>query len=256
MGWWVLGRWMRQKADIATAPSRGPGASSSSAYRHPIASATIGTNWMVTTVTRNPMAVCAVNAVPTNRASTVSLSEVEKTPDRRSPRRPRSTRRAPEPKSGAEKNIGDATQHAPLITSADTAAGERPKRSDAHPPSRHPTSLRPRSRRTTIIPVDAPRRRVLPGRWRRTGQPGPQGVELPHVPEVAEACAPRSAVGEDRDAHRGFGVTAPTSRCGPGRIAVRATTPPAAVTPAAISIRFATEPARNCSSDAAAPSPA
>src|SRR5699024_11218675 len=42
---------------IATAPSIGPGASTTYAYCHPISSAMTGTILMVTSVSRNPMAV-------------------------------------------------------------------------------------------------------------------------------------------------------------------------------------------------------
>ena len=55
----------------------------------------------------------------------------------------------------------------------------------------------------------------------------------PKYPRLANL-GPRSA--KTASAPGDLGVTAPTSRCGPGRIAVRATTPPAAVTLAATSI--------------------
>ena len=109
---------------------------------------------MVTTVNRKPMAVCAVRAVPTNRVSVVSLSEAEKTPESAMTAAPHTNRKTTRTTVGAAKKIGDATQHAPLITSATTAAGERPKRSDAHPPRRHPTVPATPIATNTMNPVD------------------------------------------------------------------------------------------------------
>jgi len=68
------------------------------------------------------MAVCAVNAVPTKRASTISLSDVEKTPESAITAAPQSSKKGTRTEVGEQKNTGDATQHAPLITSAHTAA--------------------------------------------------------------------------------------------------------------------------------------
>ena len=45
------------------------------------------------------MAVCAVSAVPTNRASTDSLSEVEKTPESAITAAPQINKKGTEPKS-------------------------------------------------------------------------------------------------------------------------------------------------------------
>ena len=55
----------RSSRAMATAPAAGPTASSSTAARHPTRSTTQGTALIVTTVSRNPMAVCVVRAVPT-----------------------------------------------------------------------------------------------------------------------------------------------------------------------------------------------
>ena len=93
---------------------------------------------MVTTVSKKPVAVCAVRAVPRNRVSVVSLSTVEKTPESAMTAEPHTKRKTTRSSVGPAKNSGDAKQQVPLITSAATAAGGRPKRSDAHPPSRHP----------------------------------------------------------------------------------------------------------------------
>ena len=100
------------------------------------------------------MAVCAVNAVPTKRASTISLSDVEKTPESAITAAPQSSKKGTRTEVGEQKNTGDATQHAPLITSAHTAAGERPKRSDAHPPRRHPNVPATPMATNAIGPVD------------------------------------------------------------------------------------------------------
>ena len=100
------------------------------------------------------MAVCAVRAVPTNRGSVVSLSEVEKTLESAITAAPHTSRKTTRTRVGAVKKIGDARQHAPLITSAATAAGERPKRSDAQPPSRHPTVPATPIVTNAMIPVD------------------------------------------------------------------------------------------------------
>ena len=93
---------------------------------------------MLTTVSRKPIAVCAVRAVPTNRVSVVSDRAVEKTPESAMTAAPQTNRKTTSTDVEAAKKIGEATQHAPLIVSATIAAGERPKRSDAHPPRRQP----------------------------------------------------------------------------------------------------------------------
>lgn len=72
------------------------------------------------------MAVCAVSAVPMNRGSAVSLSEVENTPESAITAAPHTSRKAMRTTVGAAKKTGDAAQHAPLIASAVTAVGERP----------------------------------------------------------------------------------------------------------------------------------
>lgn len=118
---------------------------------------------MVTTVNRKPAAVCAVRAVPTNRVSVVSLNAVEKTPESAMTAAPHTTKKTPRIAVGAAKKIGDATQHAPLITSAATATDGRPKRSDAHPPTRHPAVPATPTATNTMIPVDgAPPPSLLP----------------------------------------------------------------------------------------------
>jgi len=100
------------------------------------------------------MAVCAVSTVPTNRGSVVSLREVEKTPESAMTAAPHTNRKTMRTAAGAAKKTGDAAQHAPLITSAATAAGGRPKRSDAHPPRRHPAVPATPIATNTISPVD------------------------------------------------------------------------------------------------------
>ena len=156
---------------------------------------------MVTTVNRNPIAVCAVRAVPTNRVSVVSLSAVEKTPESAMTAAPHTKRKTTRTAVGAAKNSGDATQQVPLITSAATAAGGRPKPVRCPPAQKAPDrpgdadsderdeSGRRRGRVASLCPAGDDEHR----------QPGPQGVELPHVPEVAEAHQPRSALDEYRD---------------------------------------------------------
>ena len=111
---------------------------------------------------------------------------------------PHTSRKATSTAVGAAKKTGEATQHAPLIASAVTAAGERPKRSDAHPPSN--TAGRPSD--TDRDERDQFRRRrgrvavrLCPAAT-NIGQPGPHRVELPHVPEVTEAGQAGSAFGE------------------------------------------------------------
>lgn len=95
---------------------------------------------MLTTVSRKPRAVWAVRAVPTNRVSVVSDRTVEKTPESAITAAPQTSRKTTSTGVEAVKKIGEATQHAPLVVSAATAAGERPKRSDAHPPRRQPAA--------------------------------------------------------------------------------------------------------------------
>ena len=46
-------------------PTNGPTASTASAHRHPSASASIGTSWMLAMVSRKPSDVCSASAVPT-----------------------------------------------------------------------------------------------------------------------------------------------------------------------------------------------
>lgn len=125
---------------MAIAPIRGPGASSTKAYCQPIRSATTGTSWMLTTVSRKPIAVCAVRAVPTNLLSVVSDRTVEKTPESAITAAPQISRKTMSTHLEAVTKIGEATQHAPLIVSAATAAGERPNRSDTQPPRRQPAA--------------------------------------------------------------------------------------------------------------------
>ena len=54
----------RSSRSIATAPAAGPSASSATATGQPACSATSGVAWIVTTVSRNPIAVWVVSAVP------------------------------------------------------------------------------------------------------------------------------------------------------------------------------------------------
>lgn len=110
---------------------------------------------MGTTVNKNPMPVCAVSAVPTNRASVVSLSAVEKTPESAMTAAPHTETAATRMIVGAAKKSGEATQQEPLITSAVTAAGGRPKWSDAQPPRRHPTTPATPIATNAMNPVDA-----------------------------------------------------------------------------------------------------
>ena len=91
-------------------------------------------------MSRKPIAVCAVNAVPTRRLSAFSLTEVENTPESAMTAAPHTNRNTIKTTVGTVKNNGEAMQHAALIASAVTAAGRRPKRSDAHPPSRQPAT--------------------------------------------------------------------------------------------------------------------
>ena len=100
----------------------------------------MGTTWTVTTVSRKPTAVCVVSAVPTRLLSAISLRTVEKTPESAMTAAPHTRRNTTNAGVGAEKNTGEAMQHAPLMRSAVTAAGLRPKRSDAHPPRRLPAA--------------------------------------------------------------------------------------------------------------------
>ena len=51
---------------MATAPATGPAARSSTAQRQPTSPTTHGTALIVTTVSRKPIAVCVVSAVPTS----------------------------------------------------------------------------------------------------------------------------------------------------------------------------------------------
>lgn len=81
---------------------------------------------MVTTVSRKPVAVCAVRAVPTNRSSADSLSTVEKTPESAMTAVPQTRRKTTRSGVGHAKNRGDAAQQAPLIISAAVAEGARP----------------------------------------------------------------------------------------------------------------------------------
>jgi hypothetical protein len=136
---------------MASAPTTGPGARSRNAYCQPTASARIGTNWMVTTVSRKPTAVCAVSAVPMYRLSATSLSAVEKTPESAMTEAPHTPRNTSSGTHVVENMNGDNRQHAPLTLRAMVAAGARPKRSDAHPPSRHPmTPATPTAANTTM----------------------------------------------------------------------------------------------------------
>lgn len=110
----------------------------------------------MTTVSRKPIAVCVVSAVPMKRVSVVSVREAEKTPESAITAAPHTTRKATRTAVGAAKKIGDAMQHAPLITSAVTAAGERPNRSDAQPPMRQPAVPATPMVTNTMTPVDRP----------------------------------------------------------------------------------------------------
>src|SRR5258705_8998017 len=110
---------------------------------------------MVTTVNRNPMRVGAAGAGPTYRASVVSLSAVEKTPESAMTAAPHTKTKATRMIVGAAKKSGEATQQEPLITSATSAAGGRPKRSDAQPPRREPTAPATPIAANAMKPVDA-----------------------------------------------------------------------------------------------------
>jgi len=101
------------------------------------------------------MPVCAVRAVPTYRASVVSLSAVEKTPESATTAAPHTKTKTTRTIVGAAKKSGDATQQQPLITSAATAARGRPKRSDAQPPRREPTAPATPIATNAMKPVDA-----------------------------------------------------------------------------------------------------
>lgn len=127
----------------------------------------MGTRWIVTTVSRKPIAVCAVSAVPTRRLFAISLSEVEKTPESAMTEPPHTSKNRTKARVGAVKNNGETMQQAALITSAVTAAGLRPKRSDAHPPSRDPARPAIPMVQNATMPVDeaaASPRSCLPAR--------------------------------------------------------------------------------------------
>src|SRR5690625_1672294 len=125
---------------MAHAPSTVPGTSSRKAYCHPMASSSNGTSWMLSTVRANPRAVGAVSAVPTNRESAVSLNEVDKTPESAMTDAPHTAQNTTRTAGPAPKAMGDSRQQVPLTVSAATAAGERPSRSAANPPSRQPAA--------------------------------------------------------------------------------------------------------------------
>lgn len=109
---------------------------------------------MVTTVSRNPIAVCAVSAVPMNRGSVVSLSAVEKVPESAMTAAPHTTAKATRTPGGATKNTGDATQQLPLTASAAIATRGRPNRSDAHPPRRDPIAPATPTATNVMNPID------------------------------------------------------------------------------------------------------
>ena len=94
----------------------------------------------MTTVSRKPTAVWTVSAVPTKRWSAVSLSAVEKTPESAITAAPHTQRNATSSGTGARKKSGDSRQQVPLTARAAMAAGARPKRSEAQPPSRLPAN--------------------------------------------------------------------------------------------------------------------
>ncbi len=100
------------------------------------------------------MAVSAVSAVPTNRGSAVSVSEVEKTPESAITPAPHTDKKMTSTTVEATKKSGDARQHVSLISNAASAVGARPHRSDAHPPARHPTVPATPIARKAINPVD------------------------------------------------------------------------------------------------------
>jgi hypothetical protein len=131
----------------------------------------------------------------------VSLSEVENTPESAMTAAPHTSRKARSTPVGVVKNNGDRTQHAPLITSAVTAAGERPNRSDAHPPSRQPTiPARPiAANAMMLVAGDRAGAALSAAGEDEHRHPGPQGVELPHVSEVADIRQPGSAFAEHGD---------------------------------------------------------
>ena len=67
-------------------------------------------------------------------------------------------------------------------------------------------------------------------------EPGPEGVQLPHVAEVAHIGKPEPAFGEHGDRIAGVRVIARLSRCGPGTMAPKAMTAPTADNAAAVII--------------------
>ena len=122
-----------------------------------------GTAWIVTTVSRKPVA-----GLRGERGADVPLVRGLgptrwRTPrSRRSPRLPRRTGSSPSTSTGVPKNIGASRQHVPLTTMAVTAAGARPIRSDATPPSQQPrTPATPMARKLVRL-TTAPGRADLP----------------------------------------------------------------------------------------------
>jgi hypothetical protein len=111
---------------------------------------------MVATVSKKPMAVWAVSAVPTNRLSAISLSEVEKTPESAMTAAPHTSRNSTKTAVGAAKKNGEAMQQVALIASAVTAAGRRPSRSDAQPPRRDPATPAMPIALKVIMPAGVP----------------------------------------------------------------------------------------------------
>ena len=184
----------------ATAPSNGPGARQRNTHCHPIACAAIGSSRIDDHRQQEPGArldgqrradVVARAVLRDERRELRRIGDHRDTPD---------DREQQEDDGGARKTKPAAAQHAPLTTIAHDAMRALPMRSANAPAAAEPMAPLPivdeRHRRSQHGRRSALRRRRAEAGRRERRDPGPHGVQLPHVTQVAERRQPRLPFGE------------------------------------------------------------
>ena len=117
---------------MLTMPKTGPGASATSAHDQPTRAVSQGTMRIVSMVSRNPMQVCTVSAVPTCDGSDSSLTAAENCALSATTANPQ-TRQTMVRIAGVANVPPTTRQQAPEITRLTVAIAVRPQRSARRP---------------------------------------------------------------------------------------------------------------------------
>src|SRR5688572_668732 len=120
-------------------PNAGPSARIGNAQRHPHASTSTGTSWIVNIVSRNPREVCSVRAVPTACGGALSLTMALNCAESATTKKPQHHTSGTSSHGLAPNRKPITTQQAPEIAIATVTTLAYPQRSAIHPPQSEPT---------------------------------------------------------------------------------------------------------------------